>query len=111
MARMAANGTTEFQRVGKTSKTYSMKGKERKLHQEKEKQGPHLISYQFFIMQRKRSTRLVLISCKYSVDKKTNKNCFMLFARKNLISVGVIILIIGNGPTRRQVVKRLKWLS
>ncbi|CAL5389060.1 unnamed protein product [Camellia sinensis] len=42
---------------------------------------------------------------KYYVDEKTYKNYFMLFARK-LDICWRIILIIGNGPMRRQVIDK-----
>ncbi|CAL5334298.1 unnamed protein product [Camellia sinensis] len=110
VARMATSGTAEIQQVGKTSKTYSMKGKERKLHQEQEKQGPHLISDRFCIMQRKRSTRLVLISCVSSstldiLSTRRRTRIASCYLQGNLVSLGLMILVIGNGPngpTRRQ---------
>ncbi|KAI8014714.1 Protein PHLOEM PROTEIN 2-LIKE A1 [Camellia lanceoleosa] len=92
---MAASGTPEIQQVGKTSKTYSMKGKE--IASRKGKTRPPLN----FLSILNNAKKTIDTSCpnklceklyagvflkenelKYFVDKKTNKNCFMLFARK-----------------------------
>ncbi|KAL7264603.1 hypothetical protein ACSBR1_002542 [Camellia fascicularis] len=92
---MAASGTAEIQQVGKTSKTYSMKGKE--IASRKGKTRPPLN----FLSILNNAKKTIDTSCpdklceklyagvflkenelKYFVDKKTNKNCFMLFARK-----------------------------
>ncbi|KAL7264628.1 hypothetical protein ACSBR1_002566 [Camellia fascicularis] len=92
---MAASGTAEIQQVGKTRKTYSMKGKE--IASRKGKTRPQLN----FLSILHNAKKTIDTSCsdklckqlytgvfledkkmKYYVDEKTNKNCFMLFARK-----------------------------
>ncbi|CAL5334282.1 unnamed protein product [Camellia sinensis] len=95
VVRMAASGTAEIQQVGKTSKTYSIKGKE--IASRKGKTRPPLN----FLSILNNAKKTIDTSCpdklcenlyagvflkenelKYFIDKKMNKNCFMLFARK-----------------------------
>ncbi|CAL5334346.1 unnamed protein product [Camellia sinensis] len=94
VARMAASATAEIQQVGKTSKTYSMKGKEIASRKGKTRPPLNFLS----ILQNAKKTIDTSCSdklCKqlytgvfledkklYYVDEKTNKNYFMLFARK-----------------------------
>ncbi|THF94138.1 hypothetical protein TEA_011720 [Camellia sinensis var. sinensis] len=84
---MAANGTAEIQQVGKPSRTYSMKGKD--IASRKGKTRPPLN----FLSILHNAKKTIDTSCpdklckqlytgKYFVDENTNKNCFMLFARK-----------------------------
>ncbi|KAI8016443.1 Protein PHLOEM PROTEIN 2-LIKE A1 [Camellia lanceoleosa] len=90
---MATSGIAEIQQVGKTSKTHSMKGKEIAsretrpplnflsiLHNAKktiDTSCPDKLCEQLYTGVFLKDKEL-----KYFVDEKTNKNCFMLFARK-----------------------------